>query len=180
MTQEDDQQQNGFIDAEVEEVAPSIAINDKKEPDITEEDFADFIGNNAETYFRKFGKFSIDAPDKFAVTWNWAAFFFTYIWLAYRKMYVWTGVVFIIGSAIGIILPLLLPLWWIFLGMAGNFAYFRHAGKNILELKATQGFANREELSVALQLKGGVNKWILAIAIPFQFIELILSALGSL
>ncbi|RPI52500.1 MAG: DUF2628 domain-containing protein, partial [Deltaproteobacteria bacterium] len=145
----------------------------------TEEDFADFIGKNADIYFRKFKKFSINAPDRFAISWNWAAFFFTYIWFAYRKMYRWAGLIFITGTALGIILPLLFPFWWIGICIAANFIYFRHARKNILELKTAHRFSKREQLSVALQVSGGVNKWILAIAIPFVLIELFLSALAS-
>jgi hypothetical protein len=180
MTQEDNQRQNSFIDADYEEVGSSLAIGGKKKPGIAEEDFADFIGKKAQTYFRKFRKFSINEPDKFAVSWNWAAFFFTYIWLAYRKMYLGAGVAFMIGAAIGIMLPVLLPFWWMFFGIAGNFLYFRHARKHILELKATHAFSNRDELSAALQLKGGVNTWILAIAIPLLFIEFILSVFRAL
>jgi hypothetical protein len=44
MTQEDNQQQNKPIDAEFEEVSPRY----RREPDITEEDFAAFIVKNRE------------------------------------------------------------------------------------------------------------------------------------
>jgi hypothetical protein len=180
MTREDDREQSSLIDAEFEEVDSSLSISGTKKPDITEEDFADFIVNNAKTYFGKFKKFSINEPDKFAITWNWPAFLFTYIWFAYRKMYSWAGVVFVIQSAVSMALPFLFPVSWILLGIIANFLYFRHARRKILELKATGNFNSREELSAALQLKGGVNRWVLAIAIPLLFIELIVSVLRSL
>ena len=174
MTQENDQEENNIIDVDVEQVEPLADFSNKTEPDITEEDFADFIGNNAPTYFRKFRKFDINDPDRFAVTWNWAAFFFSYIWFAYRKMYAWAGLILLIGFSVGTFLFFITPFWLIALGVTANFLYFRHARRRILEAKATQIFANRQELSRALSIIGGVNKWILAIAILIVIGELML------
>jgi hypothetical protein len=174
MTQDEIQKQDKLIDVDFQEVAPSSSSYGK-DPDITEEDFAVFIGKNAEGYFRKFKKFKINEPDRFAITWNWPAFLFTYIWLAYRKMYKWAGIAFVIGSILGLFLPFLLPFWWLLFGMAGNFLYFRHARGKILEVKADERFNSREELSAALQDEGGVNRWILLIVIPLLLIEFILS-----
>jgi hypothetical protein len=174
MTQDEIQKQDKLIDVDFQEVAPSSSIYGK-DPDITEEDFAVFIGKNAEGYFRKFKKFKINEPDRFAITWNWPAFLFTYIWLAYRKMYKWAGIAFVIGSILGLFLPFLLPFWWLLFGMAANFLYFRHARGKILEVKADERFNSREELSAALQDEGGVNRWILLIVIPLLLIEFILS-----
>jgi hypothetical protein len=86
---EEHKQENSFIDAEIEEVDASVAPGEETKLDVTEEDLANFIGDRAETYFRKFRRFRIDEPDRFSFTWNWAAFFFTYVWLAYRRMYAW-------------------------------------------------------------------------------------------
>lgn len=179
MMQEDIQKQDKLIDVDFQEVAPSPA-GYRGEPDIKEEDFALFIGKNAEGYFRKFKKFRINEPDKFAITWNWPAFLFTYIWFAYRKMYKWAGVAFVIGSILGLFLPFLLPFWWLLFGMAGNFLYFRHARGKILEVKADERFNSREELSAALQHEGGVNRWILLIVIPLLLIEFLLSLRAAL
>jgi hypothetical protein len=143
-------------------------------------DFADFIVNNADTYFGKFRKFSINAPDKFALTWNWPAFLFTYTWLAYRKMYVWAWCVFMIESAIMINLCFLLPIFRITLGMTGNYLYFRHARRKIIQLKATQKFTDPQELSMAFGFKGGANRWISTVAITIWAIDFILSAPGNL
>lgn len=179
MTQEDIQKEDQLIDVDFQEVAPSSSARTGKDSDITEEDFAAFIGKNAEVYFRKFKKFRINEPDKFAVKWNWPAFLFTYIWFAYRKMYKWAAVAFVLGTTLGLFLPFLLPFWWILLGMSGNFLYFRHARGKILEVRAAEQFNSREELSLALQKKGGVNRWILLIVIPLLLIEFILSLLGA-
>ena len=175
MTQEEIQKEGKLIEADFQEITPSSTAKYGKEPDITEEDFATFIDKNAEVYFRKFKKFRIDEPDKFALQWNWPAFLFTYIWFAYRKMYKWAAVAFLTGSAIGLVLPFLLPFWWLLFGMAGNFLYFRHARGKILEVKAAKPFMNREELSAALQQEGGVNRWILLIVIPLLLLEFIFS-----
>ena len=180
MTRENDQQKDNVIDTEIEGVEPLGDFSNKTEPDVSEEDFADFIGNNAVTYFRKFRKFHINDPNRFAVTWNWPAFFFTYIWFVYRKMYAWAGLILIAGFGVETFLPFMIPFWVIALGMSANFFYFRHARRIILELKATQPFANRQEMSEVLNIKGGVNKWILAIAILLLISEYMLYAFAIL
>ena len=180
MTQDNNQEKNNVIDVDVEQVEPVVDFRNKTELDVSEEDFADFILNNAPTYFRKFRRFHINDPDRFAVTWNWAAFFFTYIWFAYRKMHAWAGLVLLIGFAVGIFLPFMIPFWVIALGMTANFMYFRYARRTILEVKAAQAFASRQELSEALKIRGGVNKWILAIALLFLIGEFMLYAFAIL
>jgi Protein of unknown function (DUF2628) len=178
MSKEDDQQQGDLIDAEIEEVDLSTAPGDQNELDVTERDFADFVANNAQTYFRKFRNFRINDPDRFAVSWNWSAFFFTYIWMAYRKMYGWAGIVFAAQSVITMALPPLDLLPMVALGVAGNYLYFRCARSKIVEVKTSHPFRTREELSVLLGRKGGVNPWMLALAIPFPLIEAILHSAG--
>ena len=175
----EEENENSLNDEEIEEVEASIATIDEIKIDVTEEDFADFIADNADTYFRKFRKFSINEPNKFKVTWNWAAFFFTYIWLAYRKVYVWAWVVFMIETAIVATASFSLLIFRIVLGIIGNYLYFRHTRRNIIELKATQKFSDQQELSTALRTKGGVNRWILIIGITLLVINLILSSLAT-
>lgn len=171
MTREDDQQQDSLIDAEIEEVDPSTAPSYENDFKVTERDFADFVGNNAETYFRKFKNFRINEPGRFAVSWNWSAFFFTYVWLAYRKMYVWAGVVFLAWSAINVGLPKLDILPMVVLGVGGNYLYFTYARSKIVEVKIAHPFSTREELSELLMRKGGVNLRMMALAILFPLIE---------
>ena len=157
--------EDNFNDEEIEEVEASIATIEERKIDLTEEDFADFIGENADTYFRKFRNFSINEPNKFMVTWNWAAFLFSFIWFAYRKMYMWASGVFLIEVAIIEYFPsLLVIIYRIVLGMTGNYLYFRHTRDDIIELKVTENFSSQQELSMALQLKGGVNRWVLIVA----------------
>lgn len=167
----EEENENTLTDEEIEEVEASIVTGNEIEIDLTEEDFADFIGDKADIYFRKFRKFNINEPNKFMVTWNWAAFLFTYIWLAYRKAYMWAWGVFMIETAIVVYSPFLLFIFQIALGVSGNYLYFRHARRKIIELKATQEFINQQELSMALQLKGGVNKWILIVVITIWVIR---------
>ena len=106
----------------------------EQENSLSEEDFAHFIGKNADKYLLKFRKFNIDGVDKFSVTWHWPAFFFGFLWMLYRKLYLWALVAFAI-SVISILpseFGLLIVIVW---GMTGNYIYYKHAKKKILELK---------------------------------------------
>lgn len=91
MIEEEHERENIFKDEEIEEVEPSIVTADESELEITEKEFAAFVGRNADYYLPKFGKFIGYGGHKFELTWNWAAFFFTYIWMAYRRMYLWSA-----------------------------------------------------------------------------------------
>lgn len=71
-------------------------------PQINDEEFIAFIGKNADKYFRIFRKFNIDGKDKFRITWNWSAFFFTWFWLIYRRIFL--AATFSIGIIINIVL----------------------------------------------------------------------------
>ncbi len=53
---------------------------------VKEEDFALFVGKNAEKYLGKFRKFTQNGEDIFAATWHWPAFFFSFWWTLYRKL----------------------------------------------------------------------------------------------
>jgi hypothetical protein len=58
------------------------------EAEVTEKEFAQFIGDNECEYLPVFRKFEeAGAHNKFS--WHWPAFFFGFLWMAYRKMYVW-------------------------------------------------------------------------------------------
>jgi hypothetical protein len=98
--------------------------------EVTEEDFSSFIGKNAETYVRKFGKFNGDGVDKFSWTWHWPAFFFGFWWLLYRKLYLWALFAFLL---------LMIP-YWFFLnsfiyGVIANYIYYKHVKKKITQKK---------------------------------------------
>ena len=165
--------ENSLKDEEVEEVEAVIVTSADSESGVTEEDFAHFIGENADKYLPKFRKFNVNGVDKFSMTWHWPAFFFGHTWIAYRKMYVWALVAFLlVGIATNLGLLLTLPFSTsILFGVTGNYIYYRHAKKKILELKSTQIFPDTTEKPITLQKIGGINVWaaILAIAITFIF-----------
>lgn len=153
MTEEEHEEKNSLNDEEIEDVEALIVLGDKLEIEITEEEFAHFIGRNADYYIPKFRKFNNEG---FSVTWNWPAFFFQFFWMAYRKMYLWAffaaagvwffyGVVGLLLRIIGLV-PLsagvspelalllaisirLLPL--IGFGILGNYIYYKYAKQRI-------------------------------------------------
>ena len=132
----------------------SNSQNDEITVGITRYDFRYFIGDNADKYLEKFRKFYVNGRDKFAVTWHWPAFFFPFVWLAYRKLY---------GLAIIIFLVSFVPVLNIILGsltfgLIGNYLYYRHTKKKILQLKATQTSSDSYQILDALRKIGGVNK----------------------
>jgi hypothetical protein len=105
-------------------------LYDGSTTEVTEEEFSSFIGKNAENYIRKFRKFNVDGVDKFALTWNWPAFFFGFWWLLYRKLYVWALISFLL---------LIIP-YWFFLssfvyGAIANYIYYKHVKKKITQKK---------------------------------------------
>ena len=187
---EEENEEGGLNDGEIEDIEASIVTGEKAEFEITEKDFADFIGDKAERYFRKFRNFSIRDPKKFAASWNWPAFLFAYVWMAYRKMYAWaacaaaiillyfTGL-FLLSFLISYIpysvreflshtiVPFLMligvALPAIAFGVAGNYVYFRFCRKKIIEWKNT-------DRSISLAKRGGVNPWAAVVALLINFV----------
>ena len=138
--------------------------------EITRDEFYYFIGDNASKYLQKFSKFYADGRDKFAITWHWPAFFFTLIWMAYRKLYGWAIAVFFLSF-----IPLLGFLLWVVFGLTGNYLYYKHTKKNILEFKATQTLSDPNLIPHALSLIGGVNFGAMVIAIGLLLLQILIS-----
>jgi CRP-like cAMP-binding protein len=80
--------------------------------EITDEEFAYFIGRNADYYIPKFRKFN---DEGFSITWNWPAFFFQFFWMAYRKMYLWAFFAVVGVLFYYVVVVLLLGLFGLFL-----------------------------------------------------------------
>jgi hypothetical protein len=190
MVEEEQEQEYSFNGEEIEDIEASIVTGNGSETEVTEEDFAQFIGANADKYFRKFKNFSIRDPKKFAFTWNWPAFLFAYVWMAYRKMYAWAvcSVVIILVYFTGLfllsfllshlpfsakeflahtILPFLMLIGFalpaIAFGVAGNYVYFRFVRKKIILWKDT-------DRAIPLNKIGGVNPWAAVIAFVISFV----------
>jgi len=143
---------------------------DPSDEDIDQEDFRIFIGKNADHYLRKFRNFQHNGEGRFAVTWNWSAFWMGFIWILYRKMYLWALLAFIIALT-----PVTYPLAMIGWGIVGNYLYYRQARKKILEYKSRPSITPR---SLSLEELGGINRWVWFVGIIFFLFILVAVALG--
>ena len=145
---------------------------DPSNESIIEEEFKIFIGKHADYYLYKFRNFSVRGANSFAVTWNWSAFFLGFIWMLYRKMYLWALIAFFIAFT-----PVAFPLTMIGWGIVGNYLYYLHARKKILEYKSRQS-----QISTALSLSdlGGANRWVWFVGFIFFLFLLTIGVLGFL
>jgi hypothetical protein len=155
---EEEPKQNSVTDEDSKDFKLRVSQSDEITIEITRQDFIDFIDDEANTYFTKFRKFYADGRDKFAFTWNWSAFFFTSARMAWRKLYGWALVVFFLSYVPFLFHKeyytiLLMPV----LGLTGNYLYYKHTKKKILNLKTTQTFSDSTQMSNALHKIGGVN-----------------------
>jgi hypothetical protein len=137
-----------------------------------EEDLIAFIGNNAHKYLSKFKKFNIAGVDNFTVTWHWPAFLIGPFWMLYRKLYLWALIAFVVG-----IIPYVGWLTVIVWGMIGNYLYYKHVKKKISELRILQPSS---DISITLSQIGGVNRWVVTVAIIISAIVFILIVLAFL
>ena len=121
--------QNNSTDNDFEFIQESLMANDTGgSPQITKKEFIDFIGPNADKYIEKFRKFNVTGVDQFSFTWHWPAFFVTFFWMFYRKLYLWALLVFILTY-----IPIAGLILMIVYGLTGNYLYYRHAKKKIME-----------------------------------------------
>jgi len=165
------------IDLEIEEPAAEIGKEATTQSLITDEDYTIFIGKNAYKYLQKFKKFNMNGIDRFSVTWHWPAFFITFFWMLYRKLYLWAFLSLLIGFLLGMIPFFGFLLCMIFFGLTGNYIYYKHINKKILELKQLK--VSPDVLKVQFVRGGGVNSIALVIApILIIFVVGILAAIA--
>ncbi len=160
---EEEQKQNSVNDEDSEDFKLPTSQSEEVTVEITRGDFLDFIDDEADKYLTKFSKFYVDGRDKFAFTWNWSAFLFFVAWMAYRKIYGWALVAFFLGL-VPFLNFLLFPVW----GLTGNYLYYKHTKKKILNLKTTQTFSDSTQMSDALHKIGGVKMWPVIVVIILQ------------
>ncbi len=125
---------------------------------ITDEDFATFIGKNAEKYLTKFTKFNADGVDSFEATWHWPAFFVPFFWMLYRKLYLWALLTFVLG-----IIPYFGFFAMIAFGLTGTYIYYKHAKKKLLELKGLHPSSDVQR-AIEIACAGGVNNVAIVVA----------------
>lgn len=128
-----------------------------------------FVGKNAETYKAKFRKFEVRGVETFAPTWNWAAFLFTFWWMLYRKLYLW-AILWLLLTFI----PYFGLVFWIAAGITGNYLYYRHVMTRIRDARSAQP---PHQLPAVLAELGGVNEWVIPVAIVVTLGFLLLFAL---
>jgi len=137
---------------------------------VTEDEFAAFIGANAQKYLLKFRKFSVEGIDLFSATWHWPAFLVGFWWLLYRKMYLWAFVFFIL-----LIIPYANVAAWITLPITGNYLYYRYAKGEILRVKTLQSSG---DILKTLSELGGTNNWVPVIGIVVSSVAFLMFILG--
>lgn len=148
--------------------------------DITPED-EDFyratVGKNATYYLPRFQKIA-DNPR--ALTWNWSAFFVSFLWLIYRRMWP-SAILYFISLILATILSIiLLPLgggglvWLLWLGFSllifpacANSTYYRHCSKIIdrAEKASTTAFGRLKYC----EHKGGTSWLSILLFLPVFF-----------
>jgi hypothetical protein len=116
-----------------------------------------FVGKNAEFYRSKFRKFRVGGVETFSATWNWAACLCNFWWFLYRKLYLWALLWFLLTF-----LPFIGLAFWVAAGITGNYLYHLHATAKIREARAANP---PERLPAALAELGGVNEWVIPVAI---------------
>lgn len=131
-----------------------------------EEEWAAFVGENSSEYYINAWR-EIQAGKR--INFNIGAFFFGMQWAVYRKMYVWLAPLILIN-----VLPELLfmldigstyrlyeyndlfsSIFNILFALTGNYWYYNHANKKILEIKGQ--FLGREQQLAAIREAGGTN-----------------------
>jgi hypothetical protein len=144
---------------------PSETNNPENILEITEKDFIDFIGPNAEKYINNFRKFNIEGVDQYSFTWHWPAFFVSFFWMLYRKLYLWALLAFFLSY-----IPIAGFVLMIVYGLTGNYLYYKHTKKKIMELKSQQSSA---DLSLTLRQIGGINQWVKTLAIVLTILVIL-------
>lgn len=126
-----------------------------------------FIGTNADYYIRQFSKFKQLGVEKFAPTWNWSCFGFTWLWFLYRKMYLNALITFVVFCVPGVNVILHLVA-----GVVGNYLYRTHVTEKILKVcRIHPSVQNRDTI---LQEVGGVHKWVITAGIIITVISMLL------
>lgn len=111
-----------------------------------------YVGDNSDYYFEKWGVFEGAIKKS---SWNWAAFFLIFLWLGYRKMYKVIVGIILIWLVTDVILysldsysegtDLLIGIiTGVFLGMKGNFLYYKQASAKIKKFSTNGKFSKQE------------------------------------
>ena len=121
--------------------------------EIDERSVATFVGKNQSYYLLKWKTMR---ATRSKVSWNWSSFLLSTYWMLYRKMYVPAMIKLVIDWALnymGILGNIVSLGLWIVCGLFGNYLYFQHMEKAIVEANMLSGFARTNHL----EKKGGTT-----------------------
>ncbi|MEH7386406.1 DUF2628 domain-containing protein [Bacillus sp. JJ1521] len=136
----------------LKEQNPSGGI-DSQDIEVTEVDALGlYVGENSDYYFQKWGILEDTIKKR---SWNWAAFILIFLWLGYRKMYKVILGIILIWLVTDVILYsldsysegtdfLIGILTAVFLGMKGNYLYYKQATGKIKKFQNNGKFLKPE------------------------------------
>lgn len=152
---------------------PQVSINLAKptssssssSPDLNQHELLSiFVDKNYDYYTRKW---ELMSDRKSKSSFNWAAFFLTFLWMAYRKMYLYSFATIGLTMLSGVLGILINPSgifsnsvgFGISLatGFGGNYWYKKHAENKIKMITASA--TNLEAAKLVLAKQGGVSWW---------------------
>lgn len=128
-----------------------------------------FVGKNAGYYKTTFRKFNVRGVETFAPTWNWAAFLCNFWWMLYRKLYLWALLWFFLT-----LIPFFGFAFCIAAGILGNYLYYKHATSKIREAGSVRP---PDQIPSVLKELGGVNGWVIPVAVVVTVGILLLAVL---
>jgi len=141
-----------------------------------------FVGVNIDYYRKAFAKFGdLDSP-KFALSWNWAAFFAFFLWAAYRKLWHWAAAHLLGGLfLVQTFDPGPIYLAWALVWPAlANYLYYRYALHRLFseggvlddQIQFGDGLIDdRESLYAAANEVGGVSRAAVAVGVLFVLLS---------
>ncbi len=148
-------------------------------PPPSTEELTAYVGPNADAYLARFERFRRTGETRFAFSWNWMACLCGVWWYLYRKMYLWAAVDFALSVLFG--WTLFVPVLWAMARAAtGNYLYFLHSGRKIVESRPLSGgdaFSGDPAHLARLARQGGVHRWIPWAAVAGVVLLLILASL---
>ncbi|MDS0526965.1 DUF2628 domain-containing protein [Clostridium sp. SHJSY1] len=127
---------------------------------ITSQEMATFIGNSSISFYIEKWTMNQDKPS--FLSWNWPAFFSSWVWLFYRKLYLFGGIYLAVNLLSLIFLPLsvfsvILFFSNISCALLGNQIYIRHCTKNIKQIKSLPINMDMNAYFRRLKYSGGVS-----------------------
>ncbi|MCP9452552.1 MAG: DUF2628 domain-containing protein [Nitrospira sp.] len=135
-----------------------------------------FIGPHADHYLQVFKKFSSDGRPRFALSWNWPAFLFSFLWFLYRKMYL-HAFVYAVGPVASVYLthdPFTSLVWGVMAGATGHYLYYWHCREQIENIQKMEGMTPTAR-EAALKDAGGVQPYVIWVGVAlyiFYFISM--------